>query len=687
MTPDIDRDGDAPGAPPEAPTGALAAATGAAAPTTGAPAGRAGAPAPAGRADRPRAARRAARRRRRLAGLALLASPALWLLVADVLRRGRHMTTFDRLHAAGYAATVVASLLFWGVLLYVASGRRGAMRRVAGGLFALLFTLACGVQGGFHALYNIYCSIDSQIHSQSIPWSIVGTLPLGDPRVIAHFAVALGLALGALRLSRRLVRPRRLRRRVAAALVPVALAGATMIPVSYRVIQSSSADMIYFHGVTALVKEHLGVTDDSPDLRVQRRDPERVPPLEARPARPRNVLLILQESQRADVTCVDYDPSCDLATPFSNAAAPGRMPLLQMRAHDSTTAISISNIWSGVSPTERREVLGSAPLLWHYANAAGWDTAYWTSQNLMFGNARLYVQDIPVSRRVVATQLDPGADLDYGALDRQLTDHVIEAWGELAEPFFAVVHYSNVHYPYVSDPQHSPFQPSELDKSPEKNEHFFNYYKNVVYLSDMAVGRLIEHIRGTPSGERTVIVFTSDHGESFREHWQLGHTSSLFDEEILVPAWIDAPEGTLAPEERASVEAARDAFVWHLDLAPTFLDLMGLWDEPLLAPFRARMMGHPLTRPERTVGPVPLTNCTWVWGCSFRNWGMMQGPLKVEAREWDGEYHCFNVLEDPLELTNLGEQACAPLPDLARALFHEMPNVTPPGRKPVDWGG
>ncbi len=78
------------------------------------------------------------------------------------------------------------------------------------------------------------------------------------------------------------------------------------------------------------------------------------------------------------------------------------MPLLQMRAHDSTTAISISNIWSGVRPTESRALLHSVPLLWDYAHAAGWDTAYWTSQNLMFGNARLYVQDIPVSHRAVA---------------------------------------------------------------------------------------------------------------------------------------------------------------------------------------------------------------------------------------------------------------------------------------------
>jgi len=383
---------------------------------------------------------------------------------------------------------------------------------------------------------------------------------------------------------------------------------------------------------------------------------------------------------------VEHDPDCDLATPFSNKAAPRRMPLLQMRAHDSTTAISISNLWTGVRPTENRETLHAVPLLWEYAHAAGWDTAYWTSQNLIFGNARLYVQGIPVSHRAVATQIDPRADLDYGAYDRLLTDRVIEEWGELEEPFLAVVHYSNIHYPYVVDEQHSPFQPSEMNKSPDKNEHFRNFYKNVVYLSDMAVGRLLEHIRGTESGQRTVVVYTSDHGESFREHWQLGHTSAIYDEEIRVPTWIDAPEGTLSPEEEASIRGAKDDFVWHLDLSATFLDLMGIWDDPALGPFRARMMGHPITRPERTVAPVPLTNCTGVWECEFRNWGLMQGPLKIEAREWDGEFHCFNVLDDPLELNNLGEEACAPLPDLAREMFHEMPNVAPPGRPNVDWG-
>ncbi len=629
--------------------------------------------------------RRRVRLRRRLCSLLLLLLPTAWAALTDVLRRAHYIADFDLDHRKAYAASFVESFVFWTVILYAGS-RRHRFGRPFAALFVVLFTLAMGVEGAFHAFYNIYLSMDGQIHSKSFGWSIVGTLPLLRPVVAVNLASAAVLAGLLLYLGRRLLRARGWRWYLSTLLVgPVIYAVAT-IPVSYRTLQSTLFDMIYFHGLGSLSRELLGYTHDSPDLRVQRRSPETVPHLAAVPARPRNVLLILQESQRADVTCIDPDPACKLATRFTNPLLPDRFPLLQLRSNASTTAISISNLWSGVRPTEGRETLHSVPLIWDYAHAAGYDTAYWTSQNLMFGNARLYVQDIPVSHRCVATELDTQADLDTGCDDGLVTDRAIAEWGELKEPFMAVVHYSNVHFPYVYDENQAPFQPSEMDKSAENNEAFKNYYRNVVYLSDKAVARLVEHVRKAETGPRTVIVYTSDHGESFREHWQLGHTSSLYDEEIHVPGWIDAPPGTLAPEEETSLRAAKNEMVWHLDLSTTLLDLLGVWDDPALAPFRARMMGHPLTRRERTLEPVPLTNCTWLWECAFRNWGMMQGPRKLEAREWDNEFHCFNVLDDPDEINNLGEQACWPMPDLARATFHVMPLVVPPGRAKVDWG-
>jgi glucan phosphoethanolaminetransferase (alkaline phosphatase superfamily) len=618
--------------------------------------------------------------------VALLFAPTFWVVATDLVRRGRYVAAFDALHKKGYAASLFESFVFWAVVLYAGSRRRGRLAALMSLVFVALFTLAMGVEGGFHGFYNIYLSMDGQIHSKSVGWSILGTLPLSQPIVFFHFSVALCLGAALVFAARRFLKAGPWSAGFVALLVPGVIYAAATIPVSYRTLQSTAFDMIYFHSLGALARETLGYTHDSPDLRVQKRSTEAVPRLHANPARPRNVLFILQESQRADVTCIEYEPDCQLATRFTNKLLPNRLPLNQLRANASTTAISISNLWSGVRPTLGREVLHSVPLIWDYAHAAGYDTAYWTSQNLMFGNARLYVQDIPVSHRAVATELDTQADLDAGAYDALVTDRAIREWGELKEPFLAVVHYSNIHFPYVYDPKHAPFQPAALDKAADKNDVFKNYYKDVVYFSDLAVSRLVEHVRKSDSGQRTVIVYTSDHGESFREHWQLGHTSSLYDEEIHVPGFIDAPRGTLSPEEEENIKAAKDELVFHLDLSTTFFDLLGFWDDPAFAPFRARMMGHPLTRRERTVEPMPLTNCTWLWECAFRNWGMMQGPMKLEAREWDNEYHCFHVLDDPEEQNNLGEEACWPLPDLARATYHVMPNITPPGRPRTEWG-
>src|SRR5262249_24272733 len=152
-----------------------------------------------------------------------------------------------------------------------------------------------------------------------------------------------------------------------------------------------------------------------------------------------------------------------------------------------------------------------------------------------------------------------------------------------------------------------------------------------------------EHVRASASGPRTVVVYTADHGEAWAgEHDQIGHTTSILEEQIHVPAWIDAPPGTLAPSEQQSLEAARTERGFHLDLAATLLDLLGVWDDPALAPFRARMPGRPLTRPERPAGPVVVTNCSWIWECRFPNWGLMQGSLKLESHRPSLEYHCFD---------------------------------------------
>ena len=85
-----------------------------------------------------------------------------------------------------------------------------------------------------------------------------------------------------------------------------------------------------------------------------------------------------------------------------------------------------------------------------------------------------------------------------------------------------------------------------------------NRYRDAAYLSDQTVAKLVRGVRATESGKRTVLVFTSDHGEAFFDDpgAYYGHTWSAREAEVRVPAWVDAPAGTLSDAERASLRAA-----------------------------------------------------------------------------------------------------------------------------------
>ena len=68
-----------------------------------------------------------------------------------------------------------------------------------------------------------------------------------------------------------------------------------------------------------------------------------------------------------------------------------------------------------------------------------------------------------------------------------------------------------------------------------------------------------------------------------------------------------------------------------------------------------------------------LTNCSGIWGCAYKNWGVMRGSLKVEGREWYAGWRCFDVLTDPQEQKDLGPALCGDLMDHAGKLYGEPP--------------
>lgn len=632
----------------------------------------------AARAARLRALRTLAKLRRRYGFLALLV-PALLVVGTDLAIRGDRLLALPGRYLGSYLVAAIESTLFWGGLLFLATIRRGISRYVASVLFVLFAMCAMGTQVYFHRAYATYLNLDATLFGTSVSQSVFGQLRADAENVLTKLAPPFLLAACIVVVARKLFRPRGHRLGTGLRFVaPAAILAVFLIPCSYRKVQASTPDVIYFHALGGLAKQVMGL-GGNPQVQVRPglRTPPPMPALSpVRTAPARNVVFVLTESVRADVACSAFTPDCQ-TQPETNAAVPDRIPLSQVRSNSSTTAIQLAVLWSGLQPSATREALHSAPLLFDYAHAAGIDSAYWTSHHMMFANSRLWVQDLPTSHRVGATDLDPVADIDLGANDAYLTDRVKREIVELREPFFAVIHFGNTHVPYLVDPAKSPFQPSEDTKDEAKNETYRNYYKNAVHLQDKAIGEMLRFLKGADFADRTVIVYTSDHGEAFREHGQLGHTGAVLDEEIRVPGWVDAPPGTLSADEKSALEKNRTALLFHTDFTPTMLDLMGLWDEPRLAPYRKGMVGQSFVRPfgaERESMTLELTNCSGVWGCAYKNWGVMRGSRKVEGREWYAGWRCFDVLADPQEKNDLGQAGCGDLMDFATRAFGEPPS-------------
>src|SRR6185436_9293100 len=171
---------------------------------------------------------------------------------------------------------------------------------------------------------------------------------------------------------------------VMAVVAPLLLIATFLIPTQNRHIQAATPDVLYLNAVGGLLRTQAGFTEQSHQLRPRVRESRPVARIEKRPPLQRNVLFVILESVRSDATCIEYAPGCQ-ETAFTNQLAPNRFPFNQMRSMDSCTAISLAVLWSGVGAHASRESMHTQPLIFDYARAAGWDTAFWTSQNMMFG--------------------------------------------------------------------------------------------------------------------------------------------------------------------------------------------------------------------------------------------------------------------------------------------------------------
>ncbi len=282
-------------------------------------------------------------------------------------------------------------------------------------------------------------------------------------------------------------------------------------------------------------------------------------PPQSPPARP-NVLLVTIDTLRADrLGSYGY--------PLAQTPVLDRLAREGVRFEDATVQVPLTfpshvAILSGCYPSRFDiRVNGlmvlppSAQTLAARFKAAGYRTAAFIASAILdpaYGLNRgfdLYDADFgrSVKANVALSELQRPAGEIVASVMRWLD-------ARPAEPWFAWVHLFDPHYPYEP--------PAAFLKAAGGRA-----YDGEIAYTDASLGPLLARL--DPAS--TVIVVTSDHGESLGEHGEDDHGFFLYDSTLKVPLIVRAPR--MAP--RVVLEQVRS-----IDIAPTIAALTGVTPPP-----------------------------------------------------------------------------------------------------------
>jgi len=398
-----------------------------------------------------------------------------------------------------------------------------------------------------------------------------------------------------------------------------------------------------------------------------------------------NVLLITIDSLRADHTsCLDHDSNVD---PRLKQLGDRGAVFQQAVANGPNTTASFPSILTGAHSLTYGPygVCGDrSPFLSQELRDAGYRTIGYHS-NPHLGVKQGYptgfdlFEDLVEGDKSVATAKDrvdgilPTNSTLYRLLRRAyhyfsmttsneayaradtISDNAIHWISENGDerPFFAWLHYMDVHYPFqpptdildeISSPNLSKRRivnlNGKMQERPEKMtekdlEDLQTLYDAEIRYTDRQIGRVIDALEENNILDSTFVIVTADHGEAFGEHGRFGHHPYPYEELLRVPLIIAGPsiEPTTSSQQ-----------VSLLDLAPTILDLVGL--EP-----SEKMEGESFTPAvfdekidDRTA--MSISDNGEVFGCRTTEW-------KYITRWNDDEAYLYDLSSDPVESRNL----------------------------------
>jgi len=263
----------------------------------------------------------------------------------------------------------------------------------------------------------------------------------------------------------------------------------------------------------------------------------------------------------------------------------------------------------------------------------------------------------------------------------------LEEHGE-ESPYFLWVHYQDPHGPYtppasvaerfVQPASGEPVAVSAdrygrgaipdyqvLDGERRPSVYRDLYDAEIAYF-DHELGRLLDWVEAHGLFSSSLVLFTSDHGESLGEHdFWFCHGESLYRELVRVPFVVRYPEGSFDPSngERDGYRICRSP-AGHLDVWATVLEALGV---PPPESRGTSLLADAL--PDRRV----LGQLLYPEAEQKQWWAASDGRFRVVVE--GKRYRFFDIREDPGETQDLSETRTARMVALAEEFQQTLKDV------------
>jgi arylsulfatase A-like enzyme len=300
----------------------------------------------------------------------------------------------------------------------------------------------------------------------------------------------------------------------------------------------------------------------------------------ADPAPPPNIVLISIDTLRADhLSCYGYSNSI---TPTMDRLAGDGILFEKAISQSSWTLPSHASMLTGLYPIEHgcNAVQGvtlspKVNTIAEYLSNSGYRTMAVTSTLLV---SRAYGLGQGFERFHFSQSATADDLIDVAT--RFVSDHQ-------DEPFFLFLHLFDPHHPYTAPEAYRSMFVSDAEfKEVDGNlDHIWpeggatmieahkldilrRLYDAEIRFTDVELGRFIDTLSTLDLLNRTAIILTSDHGESFGENGEFYHGSALYNQQIHVPLILRYP-GRISAGQRSKrvVEASSQILPSIMDLA------------------------------------------------------------------------------------------------------------------------